>query len=292
MKGGACVILKYRGSSITRDPPRDYSMIFWEIDLCNLTSRDGSPRVCCTVCKMTSEEEPLHWSLFSSDDDDDYANDNGEEESLDRSGDTNTSSVDVLTVSSPSSHSESPTWNSFSEEDDPHFVPLLHTWIWWYHKPNRQSRGPWSENLHRVTMIDDAVTFWHFYHNLKRPSELPVGADYFIFKADLTPKWETPENARGGRVAVSFNRSNVSSQQGVNMSWLKFIIAVLSGQLEFLCSYINGIFVSVRSKGYKVGLWLHSDSNDDDKKQFREVFKILVGKEHPAFYKPHIKVLR
>ncbi|KHJ49419.1 eukaryotic initiation factor 4E [Trichuris suis] len=229
---------------------------------------------------MTSEEEPLHWSLFSSDDDDDYANDNGEEESLDRSGDTNTSSVDVLTVSSPSSHSESPTWNSFSEEDDPHFVPLLHTWIWWYHKPNRQSRGPWSENLHRVTMIDDAVTFWHFYHNLKRPSELPVGADYFIFKADLTPKWETPENARGGRVAVSFNRSNVSSQQ------------VLSGQLEFLCSYINGIFVSVRSKGYKVGLWLHSDSNDDDKKQFREVFKILVGKEHPAFYKPHIKVLR
>uniref|UniRef100_A0A5S6QMI5 EIF-4F 25 kDa subunit n=1 Tax=Trichuris muris TaxID=70415 RepID=A0A5S6QMI5_TRIMR len=250
---------------------------------------------------MSSEDEQLHWSLFSSDGDRDDDWDElevAEGEIFDEVSITASTSSTVSDTSSSNVHPVALLNLSLSsdeeneEEDEEDYPALSHAWAWWYHKPSGRSRISWRDNLYMITLIDDAVMFWHFYHNLKRPSELPFGSDYFIFKAHLTPNWETPENARGGKVLLSFCRSSAGADHDVNNCWLRFLVSLLSGQMESVCSYVNGIFVSVRTKCYKVGLWLHSDSTESQKRELLRITNELGDPGHPAFYKSHVKALR
>ena len=48
-------------------------------------------------------------------------------------------------------------------------------------------------------------------HNIPRPTLLPSKACYYVFKKNIKPEWEDPENAGGGRVILSLNSPAMKS---------------------------------------------------------------------------------
>ena len=59
-----------------------------------------------------------------------------------------------------------------------------------------------------VASFDNYEDFWEIFLYLKLPSQLAPSSKLFIFKNDIKPTWENPDNAQGGRIHVDMNISH------------------------------------------------------------------------------------
>jgi hypothetical protein len=88
---------------------------------------------------------------------------------------------------------------TFSADDDVGDVArmrnehLLHQrWTFWYDlkdqgKPNHAS---WGASLKKLMDLESVEQFFGMVNNVAKPSALPVGSDYHLFKYGVKPEWE------------------------------------------------------------------------------------------------------
>ncbi|CAF0792423.1 unnamed protein product [Didymodactylos carnosus] len=80
---------------------------------------------------------------------------------------------------------------------------LQYTWIHWF----LQASGtkPWAECLIAINKKPMAYVedFWATINHLRPPSQLTFECDYYLFRSDIPPLWESPTNNGGGRWLLS-----------------------------------------------------------------------------------------
>ncbi len=96
-------------------------------------------------------------------------------------------------------------------------------------------------------------TYTTSQNNITPTSELPIKADYHLFKKGVRPEWEDPQNKHGGKWAyTSKERKGVP----IDDLWLHVMLAAIGKTLEDENDgEVMGVVVNVRKTFYRVGLW-------------------------------------
>eukprot|EP01111_Echinosteliopsis_oligospora_P012941 TRINITY_DN4519_c0_g1_i1.p1 TRINITY_DN4519_c0_g1~~TRINITY_DN4519_c0_g1_i1.p1 ORF type:complete len:254 (+),score=74.16 TRINITY_DN4519_c0_g1_i1:470-1231(+) len=161
--------------------------------------------------------------------------------------------------------------------------PLQNAWCLWYDNPmKRVSPSAWADQLKKITTFDTVEDFWRVYNHLKPASALASGANYHLFKDGVAPKWEDPQNERGGCWVISLKGKKSSLDQ----TWLYAILSLI-GETTDAPDEVCGIVVSLRKAGDRIQLWTKDASNESAVKALGRSFKAAIEYEGNIGYTVH-----
>jgi translation initiation factor 4E len=102
---------------------------------------------------------------------------------------------------------------------------LNNKWTLWYDDPAMAKNHPkplsWEENLKNVGSFDTIEDFWGIINNLKKPTEIPIAANYHLFKFGIKPMWEEVENRNGGKWTYSLEKKKRGPE--LDQAWLQTV---------------------------------------------------------------------
>lgn len=129
--------------------------------------------------------------------------------------------------------------------------PLKHMWSWWYFVNDRSKN--WCDNNKVVICFSTVEDFWSVYNWIIKASKLITGCDYSIFKNDIQPMWEDPENKDGGRWLINVSKNQ--RQADLDTLWLETLLCLIGEAFDDYGDEITGAVVNIRQKGDKVSVW-------------------------------------
>lgn len=90
-------------------------------------------------------------------------------------------------------------------------------------------------------------------HNVAKVSELPVKADYHLFRKGVRPEWEDSQNKHGGKWAWT---AREKKGPALNDQWLQVMLSAIGETLEDEeDNEVMGVVVNIRKGFYRIGLW-------------------------------------
>ncbi|KAH9618834.1 hypothetical protein KSS87_006530 [Heliosperma pusillum] len=134
---------------------------------------------------------------------------------------------------------------------------LERKWAFWYDNQSNSKQGAaWGSTLKKAYTFDTVEEFWCLYEQIFKPSNLITNADFHLFKAEIEPKWEDPECAKGGKWTVA-----ASGKTDLDKMWLETLMALIGEQFDE-AEEICGVVASVRQRGDKLSLWTKNAANE------------------------------
>ncbi|KAL0716832.1 hypothetical protein Bca4012_066154 [Brassica carinata] len=138
----------------------------------------------------------------------------------------------------------------------PQSHPLEHSWTFWFDNPSvKLKQTTWGSSLRSVFTFSTVEEFWSLYNNMKGPSKLVSGADFYCFKHNIEPKWEDPICANGGKWTMNFPKEKSDKP------WLYTLLALIGEQFDH-GDEICGAVVNVRGKQERISIWTKNASNE------------------------------
>jgi len=154
--------------------------------------------------------------------------------------------------------------------------PLHHRWTLWYDNPGKKtSQDKWAENLKQVVTFETVEDFWRLFNNIRPASKLISGSNYHLFKDDIEPKWEHPDNTRGGKWVATIK----SKKDELDKMWLWTVLALIGENFDEADNICGGV-VSIRKGSDRIGLWTKDSQNEIVQKRIGAFFKKVL--ELPA----------
>ncbi|KAJ0236829.1 Eukaryotic translation initiation factor 4E-1 [Hirschfeldia incana] len=151
----------------------------------------------------------------------------------------------------------------------PESHPLEHSWTFWFDNPSLKSKQTtWGGSLRSVFTFSTVEEFWSLYNNMRHPSKLTNGADFYCFKHNIEPKWEDPICANGGKWTMNFSREKSDK------FWLYTLLALIGEQFDH-GDEICGAVVNVRAKQERISIWTKNASN--------EAAQVSIGRQWKEF---------
>jgi translation initiation factor 4E len=145
---------------------------------------------------------------------------------------------------------------------------LASEWSVWYDRPSAKklNRSDYSGSMKNIYEFDSVKAFWGLYNHLNL-DKMPIGANLRIFKKDINPTWEDPQNSQGGNW-ILVPRAQNRELAGVAV-YKELLLALIGGDLDRL---VNGIVLSIKSKDTIIQLWLPNTkrSKREKVKQYAE----------------------
>lgn len=143
---------------------------------------------------------------------------------------------------------------------------LQSKWTFWADKKmatkSHQSFEDYNQNLSRLGSFDTLEGFWRHYSWLKSPDDLPRDTDFFCFRNQLVPAWETFPT--GGCWIVRVRKKNGV----ISRLWEELLFGAV-GEL-FDNSDIVGVTLSVRTRDDNLTVWNKTADNAN---------KIVIGEK-------------
>lgn len=156
--------------------------------------------------------------------------------------------------------------------------PLQNKWTLWFDNPSnsqgRVDQKSWADQLKKVVTFDTVEDFWRIFNYIRPASKLQIGANYHLFKNDIEPKWEHPENYKGGKWNVGL-KGNLET---LDKMWLWAVLACIGENFEDE-NEICGCVVSIR-KGQqnRLAVWTKTAASESAQKrigtQLRKVLEL------------------
>ncbi len=149
-----------------------------------------------------------------------------------------------------------------SEAVDPELSvkhPLNTLWTLWFTKPQTDRSETWADLLKPVISFSTVEEFWGIYNNIPRAVELPLKADYHLFRAGIKPEWEDASNAQGGKWSYQYRDKR---KVDVDEVWLRAMLGAIGETIEDDQNEVNGVVLNVRKSFYRIGLWTKSTSTE------------------------------
>ncbi|KAJ1975389.1 eukaryotic translation initiation factor 4E [Dimargaris xerosporica] len=129
--------------------------------------------------------------------------------------------------------------------------PLQEGWTLWFDNPSkRTTSNTWSQNLREIITFHTVEDFWGAVNNIARPTEIPTGANYHLFKEGVKPMWEDPANGRGGKWVIQLPRK----PSDANQQWLNTLLALIGETFEHEEAICGAVF-SCRRSHFRISLW-------------------------------------
>ncbi|VVB12642.1 unnamed protein product [Arabis nemorensis] len=150
----------------------------------------------------------------------------------------------------------------------PESHPLEHSWTFWFDNPSvKLKQTTWGSSLRSVFTFSTVEEFWSLYNNMRHPSKLALGADFYCFKHNIEPKWEDPICANGGKWTMTFPKEKSDK------CWLYTLLALIGEQFDH-GDEICGAVVNIR-KQERISIWTKNASN--------EAAQVSIGKQWKEF---------
>lgn len=137
--------------------------------------------------------------------------------------------------------------------------------------------------LMKIATFKDKETFWNVYQHLKKPRECEAGVEFELFKKDIRPVWEDPENIKGGKFSLLLEKEDSA------LIWEEIILAFCGGIVPFYQD-INGVCLSVRKTYDVIQFWFRNFEQTNAtgmRNELKKFFKIptMVNMKMKTFEK-------
>eukprot|EP00759_Apiculatamorpha_spiralis_P059353 PhF_6_TR9921/c0_g2_i1/m.15105/K03259/EIF4E; translation initiation factor 4E len=146
--------------------------------------------------------------------------------------------------------------------------PLEHKWILWYDF-NKNRGAAWEDSLVQVSTFDTVEDFWGTFNNIKRPSSLEFGANYFMFKQGVRPAWEDPQNEHGGKWQFTLSPSDDAK---ADKAWEQLLLGLvgecvydgLEGVHPGVETIVTGAVLQRRRANSRISVWVNVSGVETD----------------------------
>lgn len=142
---------------------------------------------------------------------------------------------------------------------------LEHRWTFWY-RSNKPGED-WEKSLKYVCTVDSIESFWSLYNNIPKSSHLQIGVEYFFFKENIQPRWDSVENKGGGRW---YNDTN---SDVVDVLWLNLLLGFIGEQYEST-KYCGISVVRKKERSSKIFVWTKSSTEKEELETGNEIYKL------------------
>lgn len=187
--------------------------------------------------------------------------------------------------------------------------PLETNWNLWDHKKGATN---YEKSTRLVGTFGTIEMFWKYFNNYPKPSKLfnngqtknvftndeedgitimnqerPI-ASISIFRENVYPKWEDPQNTNGGEFSIT----NFINLEQVDKLW-ELIILHNIGETNTITQYITGIRVidcSNKEPMYRIEMWFSDMSKYDEIESFFRQVIISIEEMDPnikIYFKSH-----
>jgi len=159
--------------------------------------------------------------------------------------------------------------------------PLNSTWKLYSTKLEAKN---WDEKLVLIGEIATVEEFWAFYQHTKLPSHLRQNSDYFFFRSDIEPCWESADNIDGGRWIIEIEKTDRNTH--LNNLWLETLLALIGEQLGD-SELINGAVVQSRRGKDKVSIWVREGEDETEIRALGNRYKNVTGSQFRLRFQKH-----
>ncbi|KIH88404.1 translation initiation factor 4E [Sporothrix brasiliensis 5110] len=134
---------------------------------------------------------------------------------------------------------------------------LRNEWVFWFRPPISKANGyiEYEKTLHPVATVSSVEDFFAVYTHLKRPSTLPLVADYHFFRNGIRPIWEDAENRKGGKWIVRLKKGVADRY------WEDLLFAIIGDQFGDASDEVCGAVLSVRNGEDILSVWTRTDGS-------------------------------
>jgi translation initiation factor 4E len=132
-----------------------------------------------------------------------------------------------------------------------------------------------------IAKFASAENFARYYHLLPKPGEFKVvnnkRTSLAVFRGDIHPAWEDPENAKGG-----YHSYEITDASQVNDVWRKLLLVLLSEELSTDC---NGVTCGIKQTGtlWVSEVWMKTKGDQVAKARIDDLLKDIVGVVYKNF---------
>ena len=149
----------------------------------------------------------------------------------------------------------------FGRHDVPAKHPLHTGWAVIVHC-GRKGRASWVDGLHPLPPFRSSEDFWAVWDAMAPPSQLPGGADYFLFREGLRPSWEAWPAGGLWQLTVPHGQQTRGGP-AIDTLWLGVALALLGEQCTLLSAggdlcdsdEVCGGSVSIRPHDDRLTIW-------------------------------------
>lgn len=165
--------------------------------------------------------------------------------------------------------------------------PLQNQWQLWYW---RNTGGSWQDNLLKVAKFQTVEDFWALFHHIEVASNLQVGSDYNLFKDEIEPMWEDPNNRKGGRWLFTLLKSQASKAAHPKLLddlWLEVLLCLIGESFGEYSKQVNGAVLNIRAKMDKIAVWTTDCKDLVAVKAIGRILKERTGNSLKICYEAH-----
>ena len=191
-------------------------------------------------------------------------------------------------------------------------LSLWSTFVLWILNKNKSlSNDSYSQQLQSYASFNSIHSFYSIYNYMNKPSTVynnKLTTDdtiiYHIFRYGISPLWEDPANASGGRLILRIkkyiNTNDSISQPSstdtyIDRIWEDIILMYIGDEYN-ISNDISGIVLTQKNNEYFINVWNQSTDNDIVNKLRHAVKNTLNIPMHMMNtvidYKPHYNALK
>lgn len=129
----------------------------------------------------------------------------------------------------------------------------LHTPLkfWYQHQPSKEH---FNESLIPVATVKTVQKFWAVYQHCKRPSEHEDNSYLYLFKSDVKPVWQDPNNQHGGTFVLRFEKEKCDKV------WEDILLGFVAKNVGE-CQSINGVRSKTKKDVQIAEIWVSDARN-------------------------------
>ncbi|CAH8505798.1 unnamed protein product [Heterobilharzia americana] len=167
------------------------------------------------------------------------------------------------------------------KEEELQLNPLQDEWSYYLFVFNKSDK--WEECIEKVATFNTIEYFWSVLKHTVQPSKMVNGNDLYMFKRDITPKWEDPRNENGGRWLI-----NISQQHNVDILWDELLMLLIGSDWDTdeEEDQICGAVFQPRARGHKMAVWLSNDNDERTIMQIGRRIKERLELEETIYFQP------
>eukprot|EP01055_Gregarina_sp_Pseudo9_P005925 Gregarina_sp_Pseudo_9__5924@NODE_946_length_2042_cov_91_067399_g887_i0_p1_GENE_NODE_946_length_2042_cov_91_067399_g887_i0NODE_946_length_2042_cov_91_067399_g887_i0_p1_ORF_typecomplete_len283_score28_75IF4E/PF01652_18/2_9e46_NODE_946_length_2042_cov_91_067399_g887_i046894 len=160
------------------------------------------------------------------------------------------------------------------------------SWCLWYTNVPQKTTENFSDCLIPICVISTAEAFWALYSHCIRPSRLPRGTEYHLFREGIKPMWEDPANQNGGTLMLRLRKD----KDYLDYFWEALILAMIGEQLgDDICGAVAG----KRYADDHLSVWHRQYDPNNQKTLTTNLLRVLrLPEDGPAEYKSHSGFLK
>ena len=160
---------------------------------------------------------------------------------------------------------------------------LQHKYTFWFmRRGGKDTPEDYKTGIKKIATFSTVEQFWNVYDHIAKPSVTPSTTDYHLFRDGITPTWEDPQNATGGKWIVRLRKGLTSHY------WEELVLAIIGEQFD-VGDEICGAVLSLRHSEDIISLWNRSGDSVEVNNKIRDHCRRLLNLPSfiPMEYKPH-----